>query len=131
MFALTHEAFVLKAIERLPDKESRHLGARRSMIEPVFRQHFGADALLDTVLDRLVREKKVVAARLVWTVRPHNHSSYSWKARIKEVVRLTSFPDPLLTEETDPILYLPDRIPRLIKVRLCAVQNALDRILED
>jgi len=127
--ALNQEAFVLKAIERLPEKESRHLGIRLSMLEPVFQQHFGVEgSVLDTVLDRLIREKKIVAARLVWTVRPYDYHGYR-KSSIKEVVRLTSFPDPH-TDERNPILYLPDRIPRLIKVRLSAVQNALDRILE-
>lgn len=130
MSALSQEAFVLKAIERLPNEESRHLGTRLGKLELVFQQHFGVGgAVLDTVLDRLIRKKKIVAARLVWTVHPYDYHGYR-KSSIKEVVRLTSFPDPH-TEEKDPILYLPDRIPRLIKIRLSTVQNALDRILED
>lgn len=130
MTSLTQEAFVLKAIERLPSKGSHHLSIRRGELLPVFRRHFGAEAPLDSVLDCLIREKKIVAARLVWAERPKDCSYYNWKSTIQEVARLDSFPDPII-EETDPILYLPDRVPRKLKGRLGSIEDALRKILSE
>ncbi len=127
MAKITPEEFILRAIKVLPYRHRRHpedyyhLGIRQNVVREAFDHYFEKCESFETTLDGLIRGEKIVAAKLVW-VRKDGSS------RVKEVQRLHSFPDTNV-DETNPILYLADVVPKRIKVRLDRVNENLRKIL--
>lgn len=130
MTGLSEKEFVLRAVERVPNTDSRHVGLRLSVLRSLFAAHFADTADLPDLLDEMIRDGELVAAQLTWTEKPASVNSYYWKAKVDQVARLRSFPDAVIVEE-NPILYLAGRFPDRLKGRLGKVQGALDKILAD
>ncbi len=132
MSKLTPTEFFLRAIDRLPygSKEhasNRHLGIRLVELCEPFEQYFNDSAELALTLDTLIKQNAVVAATVTWTRRDTGFRRSS--SRVSVVRRLHSFPDPLCNE-SNPILYLPHKIPRILQKRLSRPSEILKRILE-
>lgn len=130
MSHLSEREFILRAVTRVPNIESRHVGLRLAALEPLFIEYFGEVTNLSETLGALVQSGELIAAHVTWKKKPANVASCSWSAKVDKVVRLSSFPDPQ-ARTTDPVLYLPGRSPARLWGRLEKTNRALNKILAD
>lgn len=128
MTRITPTEFFTRAIVWVPYRDPQyptryfHLGIRTDVLRKPFTRYFGSELNFDETLDSLIKEKVVVAVHLVW-------GGETDRRRPTEVERLQSFPDPSV-EDTNPILYLPQTIPKPLKARLNRTEEILNKILQ-
>lgn len=127
MDKLTPAEFFTRAIERVPVNPTypkyRHLGVRLNVLRKPFAKYYGTEMDFAQTVDSLIKQKVVVAVHLKWGEKTAGRKPV-------EVERFECYPDPLIQDDDNPILYLPLGIPKVLTARVDRADEVLDKILK-
>jgi hypothetical protein len=131
MNKITPAEFITRAIERVPPYPTktkyRHRGVRLDLLRKPFAKYYGGEIDLTVTLDDLIKQNVVIAVHAVWDTVLNEWRQKSRK--LVEVERLEAFPDSRVPDE-NPILYLPNALPRVLKAHLSQPEEILAKILQ-